>query len=63
MASGYPYMRTKLLLPETAVPVYEQDDENMVFMNMIENIMIHEHHDWEHHEHDIGKHQGHEQDD
>lgn len=51
-------MRTRLLLPETAVPVYEQDDENMVFMNMIENIMIHEHHDWEHHEHDIGKHQG-----
>lgn len=45
------------------MPVYEQDDENMVFMNMIENILIHEHHDWEHHEHDIGKHQGHEQDD
>lgn len=45
VASGYPYMRTRLLLPETAVPVYEQDDENMVFMNMIENIMIHEHHD------------------
>lgn len=37
--------------------------ENIMFMNIIENIMIHEHHDWGHQEHDIGEHQGHEQDD
>lgn len=35
MASEYPYMRTRLLLPETAVPVHEQDGGKQ--------------YDWEHH--------------
>lgn len=56
VASEYPYMRTRLLLLETAVYLYRMM-ENNVFMNIIENIMT------EHHEHDIGEHQGHEQDD
>lgn len=56
MASEYPYMRTRLLLPETAVPVQDDGKQSVHEYNW-------EHHDWEHHEHDIGEHQGHEQDD